>query len=1053
MVSFNLLEDYFVTLRFGSGLCNVLSMCWGNKNNMIKEYLSSIKKITLWLALTGIAICFSACNNVTEKSSDSQFGFQVYPGADTNSRLTCISSFENCLIAGNENGQILFLKQVSEDRFKLVKSLDVNRINASQDNKVHLYHVFVQRKGSDTIVWAGVRNNALQRAILNGHSDSRFIDFKMVNKEYAYSPYHFIPSDSSELFVATSNGLYNTSTVDSTLKLVFHKDEIKNEPPEFRVFNLVEFNKKYYASSLEGLISFTKTEGRIIANQEVYSLNTNSNKVLAFCNKKRTHDLIDIEFQYINEKPDCIFVDSNRVWHFYSGRTVYYDGKEAITLKNQISNVRNAMCKHGDKLYTIDGGSIKRVLRFEIFSNGLPLKTITTDNITGKTYLLSHDNNLYELSNNGQKAIKIADISSLNDITSLYAYNNEFFVLTQSNIYNFSKYNTFMHWIRPRLLIEMEKEIIKSSVQYHNNIIIGLRNGVRSFDMNRMQITDTLINENLHVEGLKIKTDSLLVYYLFGVKKTGLRAVALSKVSKVSVTGSNGSLIKDVRISNQTIMLNSDTLVKEINVNTHSLKAFYPAEHKLFVAGAGNRGCFDIDTNTRSVKVLEFDDQNRFYFRLASLISILLLAVLFVFRRAINKYRVKRQSKAIAKRLDERLLFFRDSSIEKKVEEKIAELKNCNTLRSLEPVAEFLTYIDAESRIIEYLKKLINVLESKLKELTDADQYRKDQNFVLVNDSEILKIYINGLYNKIAACEEKRYAELFNNIQLQISYFKNMEPEESKIRLQQSTDLCSKQADIEELRTLYKENEQFITLYKSLNNEIINLKCDLKQLYGDDPKQHLSMISGTFLTLNDMQSALKKAGGFIESLRAKPLSGKQTTSILVKFEERLNKITDVHDIEILIELINKLKQPDTHGYEFLKLAGIINNELNLASLLDDIFLTFQGSNIDARKIQSLTEDFAKNLSDTDKDLFPSTKNDVFRIIVILLSTGSYNAIQSERLSLALGKCLLETKTAESRRSDAKKLIRRITKFESLILSRRFQKLRASMQRNNNHNLK
>ena len=90
---------------------------------------------------------------------------------------------------------------------------------------------------------------------------------------------------------------------------------------------------------------------------------------------------------------------------------------------------------------------------------------------------------------------------------------------------------------------------------------------------------------------------------------------------------------------------------------------------------------------------------------------------------------------------------------------------------------------------------------------------------------------------------------------------------------------------------------------------------------------------------------------------------------------------------------------------------------------------------------------------SDKDLFPSIKNDVFRIIVILLSTGSYNAIQSERLSLALGKCLLETKTAESRRSDAKKLIRRITKFESLILSRRFQKLRASMQRNNNHNLK
>lgn len=135
------------------------------------------------------------------------------------------------------------------------------------------------------------------------------------------------------------------------------------------------------------------------------------------------------------------------------------------------------------------------------------------------------------------------------------------------------------------------------------------------------------------------------------------------------------------------------------------------------------------------------------------------------------------------------------------------------------------------------------------------------------------------------------------------------------------------------------------------------------------------------------------------------------------------------------------------------MAGIINNELNLANLLDDIFLTFQSSNIDAKKIQSLTEDFAKNISDTDKDLFPSIKNDVFRIIVILLSTGSYNAIQSERLSLALGKCMLETKTAESRRSDAKKLIMRITKFESLILSRRFQKLRASMQRNNNHNLK
>jgi hypothetical protein len=1027
-------------------------MCWGNKNNMIKEYLSSIKKITLWLALTGITICFSACNNIAEKSSDGQFGLQVYPGSDTNSRLTCISSFENCLIAGNENGQILFLKHVSEDRFKLVKSLDVNRINASQDNKVHLYHVFVQRNGSDTIVWAGVRNNGLQRAILNGYSDSRFIDFKMLNKEYSYSPYHFIPSDSNELFVATSNGLYHTSTVDSALKLIFHKDEIEDETPEFRVFNLVGLNKKYYASSLEGLISFTKTEGRIIANQELYNLSINNNKVLAFCSKKHSQDLIDIEFQYINEKPDCIFVDSNHVWYFYSGRTVYYNGKETITLKNQLSNVRNAMCTHGDKLYTIDGGSIKRVMRFDIFSNGLPLKTITTDNITGKTYLLSHDNDLYELSNNGQKAIKIADISSLNDITSLYAYDNEFFVLTQSNIYNFNKYNTFMHWIRPRLLIEMDKEIIKSSVQYHNKIVIGLRNGVRSFDMNRMQITDTLINEKLHVEELKIKTDSLLVYYLFGQKKTGLRAVALSKVSKASDTGSNDSLIKDVRISNQTIMLNSDTLVKDINVNAHSLKAFYPAKHKIFVAGAGNRGCFEIDTNTRSVKVLEFDDQNRLYSRLATIILIFLLAVLFVFRRAINKYRVKRQIKVIAKRLDERLLFFRDSSIEKKVEEKIAELKICNTMHSLEPVAEFLTYLDAETRIIDYLKKLIDLNENKLKEFTDADQYRKDQNFVLVNDSEILKNYINGLYDKIAACEEKRYAELFNNIQLQITYFTNMEPEESKIRLQQSTDLCAKQADIEELRTLYKKNEQFITLYKSLNDEILNLKCDLKQLYGDDPKQHLYMISGTFLTLNDMQSALKKAGGFIVSLRAKPLTGKQTTSILVKFQEHLNKITDVHDIEILTELVSNLKKPDTHGYEFLKLAGIINNELTLASLLDEIFATFQNSNIDAKKIQSLTEDFAKNISDADKELFPSVKNDVFRIIVILLSTGSYIEIQAERLSLALGKCLLETKTAESRRSDAKKLIIKIAKFESLILSRRLQKLKARMQRNNNINL-
>jgi hypothetical protein len=322
----------------------------------------------------------------------------------------------------------------------------------------------------------------------------------------------------------------------------------------------------------------------------------------------------------------------------------------------------------------------------------------------------------------------------------------------------------------------------------------------------------------------------------------------------------------------------------------------------------------------------------------------------------------------------------------------------------------------------------------------------------LVNDSEILKNYINGLYDKIAACEEKRYAELFNNIQLQITYFTNMEPEESKIRLQQSTDLCAKQADIEELRTLYKKNEQFITLYKSLNDEILNLKCDLKQLYGDDPKQHLYMISGTFLTLNDMQSALKKAGGFIVSLRAKPLTGKQTTSILVKFQEHLNKITDVHDIEILTELVSNLKKPDTHGYEFLKLAGIINNELTLASLLDEIFATFQNSNIDAKKIQSLTEDFAKNISDADKELFPSVKNDVFRIIVILLSTGSYIEIQAERLSLALGKCLLETKTAESRRSDAKKLIIKIAKFESLILSRRLQKLKARMQRNNNINL-
>lgn len=201
-----------------------------------------------------------------------------------------------------------------------------------------------------------------------------------------------------------------------------------------------------------------------------------------------------------------------------------------------------------------------------------------------------------------------------------------------------------------------------------------------------------------------------------------------------------------------------------------------------------------------------------------------------------------------------------------------------------------------------------------------------------------------------------------------------------------------------------------------------------------------------------MQSALKKAGGFIESLRAKPLSGKQTTSILVKFEERLNKITDVNDIEILTELINKLKQPDTHGYEFLKLAGIINYELNQASLLDDIFSTFQSTNIDTKKIQSLTEDFAKNISDTDKALFPSTKNDVFRIIVILLSTGSYNAIQSERLSLALGKCLLETKTAESRRSDAKKIILRIERFQSAVLSKRLEKLKLSLRKTNNHNL-
>lgn len=996
-------------------------------------------------------------------------GQQIFPQPEIKKAYTSIQSFENSLIVGNEYGEVDFILQDGKKN-KIARHFTTRKNNiVSEPDEYTVYHTIANRNNSDTILWVGTRNNGLQKWKLNGQARCMAV-YKIPYKGTGYSPYHFLKDvDGEQLFVATSNGLYITSDSDTSLKLLYHyANYIKDEPAEFRVFNIVRDSNQYYASSTKGLIVFNKTQAHCATNNEVYWISINKNRLYAFCKQKPAltdPSVENIQFIEVSGQPQSVYLNEDQQWLFYPGKTIFTEKSNQFCYQNELTAFTQPVCMLNHRVYLINGTSIRQLFRHDSYYGGSTEKIISLmhDATDGTSYCLTDNLSMYEI-NQKNEAKLIARINHTSLPEACYVYNHHFYWIEKDGIYGFSKRALNFYWVRPHKLLATSTDI-KTSILYNNRLLAGTRTNLLSIDIENIAAAPDTILAGNYIEELRIQgADSILIcamintingdsLYLYSNKTKQLLHAEkniLSNLKKRHTRYINGSTFD---FSENRITIAGDTLVQSINLGPGSLSVYDSASKRLIATASGNNGCYSIN-ETGEVHYIQFSNQYTFFRIVAGSSLIFLFTLLLLFRKAIQKIRITRQANSIKKDLENLLNFFEATEISKSIHQNIEKLQQNHTKKTaISEARNFYKFCEAQKTVIDYTRPLIKTHEKTLSQYLNIEDFRKE-NEVIENDPERLKAYLDFIVQCIS--EEGQKHAIWSQLNDQLLILEKIAFKESTVQLASTKIACEEMA-IKKMSKCLSDNSKLIEKHEKLTTRLHNLDEELNLVYGSEASQILLEIRKESNSIKDLEMKLIEADKYVQSLKSQPLSEAQCDAVFNKLNDKLKHIhlCDKIIIEDYIQNLTKQATRKSRAFDFLKQAKEAEREIQISILMQSLAQESTSEKVNCQKIHSSIDSITNCLTNDEKDRFKSaredssrilTKNDGYRIFILLLSHGNYYQFNAEQLGLILGKSWVETKTAASRWSDAKKTALKIKSFESKVLNERLHDLKKSIEK-------
>ena len=976
---------------------------------VMERIVTGLKRVWLFAL---IIYLFSACSK--PQPSVDKLGKIVETDFFKNDNPLISIHYDSCgnnYIVGADSGFVYFIQN---RKGKLHLTRKINCLPDTSKNisrkGIVIYSSSVEyKKNGDTIIWVGLRNYGLQKFVLNGKLEHQKT-FIIKKKESNYSPYDIQGSEDT-FWVASSNGLYLSNSLNDTLKLLYSPDyKAGTEPREFRVFNILKTeNSGYFASSKGGLIHLNteKSNPEIIIPKQVnyifkkskgdtiYALvSRNSANTKAFmCGK-----CVVLPIQ-AGGNPMSLYVDDNyRRWIFHT-KSIEIQGKHPY--KSHLSKYTRHPFVVTDKQVLFFGDEQFRLgLKNDNFDGtGTELENIAVDPVDQSFYAQDSNGGIYRSVRNSSKVTKFAQLKNPTEYVGMVAYNGKLFLVSSNAVYRFSKFDeVFSYQMTPRAFFSQDG-IINCFSQDGKRLLLGTRKGIE--ELNLVEGYSKKLIDSVYIDHIqRIGADTFLYNILTKsepkynkLTETGIRNKndwrILINTNELKVKDLNDTTLTIMNASPDAIYLNNSyytfrnnsiEIISEKNFKKTCINGIADINPDQKIAQDGqkiyfiarNGGAFRFDTKTNRVEWLSFVDDYVYFLKVIVIVVLLLICMVALslwWAKSIGESQKRR--KDLTYEFDELIIAFKGSVYIYEIEKELKHLISRSFLTNeyLDKVAIYVNGMKGFLLEITNLRLKIKERMGQLSvELTDKLRSDIEQKLTSFDRDEL-----NEIAAKLDTLKQKEFTDremkdrqnLKDKIAGQISKLQKIEYFESG-DLVKNSEKALDNFLFEDLEAIDRKNSRLIELHESLllrrknvlqefetcfkTQEIMRLKSGLKSSFGD------------FRCIEELETLVASAEKLVKRMNTEPMS----QTLVYKLEDLLrqtSKLTNESDRAIItgeIDLLlsDRSVKEITASRKILEISRLISQSKNLS----EIAVSLQKEFVIKRSFKSNHHDFLDHLS-------------------------------------------------------------------------------------------
>lgn len=360
----------------------------------------------------------------------------------------------------------------------------------------------------DTIFWIGIRNSGLQKWIKkNGTGLQKSKTYTIDIKQDQYSPYDLLKIN-DRIFAATSQGIFylDITAETDTLKLI-HSSEgylSRQDKNTFIVHNLFNYKDSLLlASTEEGVLLYdipNQSKRFLFEDEHIQHISIYRDTFFIITNENL--NLCDLEGNILKHIPA-----SNSPRAYYQNQDIHYlIGADEIMVSKDLEEFVNMPlrrfipmhCRNiilpdtvNNFTYLLTENAVWRIPNnIDVFKSNKSVKASCFS--AGKTYYLTHENELYVQVPSNKKAKWIYTFPKDNIINWIQAVGNDIYVYNVDNV--FQKITISDNWLKntlwnsPEVIYNSKARINSVSIKKMGDEVIsflGTQEGLISIDSNK----------------------------------------------------------------------------------------------------------------------------------------------------------------------------------------------------------------------------------------------------------------------------------------------------------------------------------------------------------------------------------------------------------------------------------------------------------------------------------------------------------------------------------------------------------------------------------------